>query len=182
MIEPTTTPLPQNVMVARTIVQTGRCSNVRIANFSTGDVWLKPRTRVGMFHSLNGIVEKDQVLFQHVSVSEMKVSLCSENVVSPNLDERPIPVDFSKFDCSSEEKEKAFGLFARFPDIFAADDHDFGCTDAAKHRIFLKNDLPVSQAYRRIPPNRSKRSHHKIARQRHHSQKPQCLCCTYCLG
>uniref|UniRef100_A0A8P4GKR5 Gypsy retrotransposon integrase-like protein 1 n=1 Tax=Dicentrarchus labrax TaxID=13489 RepID=A0A8P4GKR5_DICLA len=41
----------------------------------------------------------------------------------------------------------------RYADVFAAQDEDLGYTDQVKHEIPVVDESPVSQPYRRIPPN-----------------------------
>lgn len=36
--------------------------------------------------------------------------------------------------------------------MFATEDEDLGYTDKVQHEIHLTDDIPVTQAYRRIPP------------------------------
>ena len=59
------------------------------------------------------------------------------------------------FDCNenlnSEEKEEAKKLIAEFPDVFALDRSELGCTDMALHQIPLTSDVPVQASYRRVP-------------------------------
>ena len=44
----------------------------------------------------------------------------------------------------------------KYTDVFAAHDEDLGYTDQVKHEIPLLDETPVSQPYRRIPPNQYK--------------------------
>lgn len=44
-------------------------------------------------------------------------------------------------------------MLRKYADVFAVCDEDLGYTDIVKHEIPVTNDLPVTQAYRRIPPN-----------------------------
>lgn len=44
-------------------------------------------------------------------------------------------------------------LLRGYLDVFAITDEDLGYTELVKHEIPLNDDLPVSQSYRRIPPN-----------------------------
>ena len=52
---------------------------------------------------------------------------------------------------SDEEKIEAEKLIAEFPDVFALDRSELGCTDMALHQIPLTSDIPVQASYRRVP-------------------------------
>lgn len=47
-------------------------------------------------------------------------------------------------------------VLMKHADVFAANDGDLEYTDRVKHEIPLVDETPVSQPYRRIPPNQYK--------------------------
>ena len=50
-----------------------------------------------------------------------------------------------------ENKEKALKLLAEYHDIFALEDGEMGCTDAAKHKIKVTDPKPFKERPRNIP-------------------------------
>ena len=68
--------------------------------------------------------------------------------------ESPFPVDLSHLVdvCSKTQLGKLRALLEKHAKVFATDDESLGYTETVRHRIRLKDDIPVSQPYRRIPP------------------------------
>ena len=77
LVAPSTYPLPDRVLVVRTLcsVRAGRVP-VRVANLGAEDIWLKPRTQIGIIHRVDDIQPEDvQVDFQRVTSSEEQISI-----------------------------------------------------------------------------------------------------------
>lgn len=55
-----------------------------------------------------------------------------------------------------EQQKELVAVLMKHADVFAANDEDLGYTDRVKHEIPLLDETPVSQPYRRIPPNQYK--------------------------
>ena len=52
---------------------------------------------------------------------------------------------------TDSEKEEAAALIAEFPDVFALDRSELGCTNLVYHEIPLTSPVPVQASYRRVP-------------------------------
>ena len=50
-----------------------------------------------------------------------------------------------------ENKENALNLLAKYHDIFALEDREVGCTEAAKHKIKVTDLKPLKERPRNIP-------------------------------
>ena len=50
-----------------------------------------------------------------------------------------------------ENKEKALNLLAEYHDIFALEDGEMGCTEAAEHKIEVTDPRPFKERLRNIP-------------------------------
>ena len=50
-----------------------------------------------------------------------------------------------------ENKERALDLLAEYHDIFALEDGEMGCTEAAKHKIEVTDSKPFKERLRNIP-------------------------------
>ncbi len=55
-------------------------------------------------------------------------------------------------------------LLRRYADVFAVREEDLGYTDRVKHKVPVTDDVLVTQAYRRIPPNQFKEVREHITR------------------
>ena len=53
--------------------------------------------------------------------------------------------------CTEENNEKALNLLAEYHDIFALEDGEMGCTEAAKHKIEVTDLKPFKERPRNIP-------------------------------
>ena len=51
------------------------------------------------------------------------------------------------------QRDEALQMFERNEEVFASSKEDLGCTKTAYHRIYTDDDVPVTERYRRIPPN-----------------------------
>ena len=56
------------------------------------------------------------------------------------------------FEGTTEQREQLQFLLNRHRNVFASDDNDLGYTYRVQHRIPVKDDIPVAQPYRTIPP------------------------------
>ena len=52
---------------------------------------------------------------------------------------------------TEENKEKALNLLAEYHDIFALEDGEMGCTEAAKHKIEVTDPKPFKERPGNIP-------------------------------
>ena len=52
---------------------------------------------------------------------------------------------------TGENKERAPKLLAKYHDIFALEDGEMGCTEAAKHKIEVTDPKPFKERPRNIP-------------------------------
>ncbi|KAI3358312.1 hypothetical protein L3Q82_014755, partial [Scortum barcoo] len=74
--------------------------------------------------------------------------------------------DKTKLDIGGTDNEHnaLCALLAKYIDVFTDDDDDLGSTDKVKHEIKLVDDVPVTQPYRRIPPNQYKEVQEHISK------------------
>lgn len=157
VVEPLNTQLPTGLALIPTLVHSkNRLLPVQIVNLSSEDVWLCPRTKLGVVCSVDNI-ESDktcEVRFHRISadVEEVSVEANDEQLGSK------VQSVLEKLDIGGTEDERAllYALLAKYVDIFTDDDDNLGFTDKVKHEIKLVDDTPVTQPYRRIPPNQYK--------------------------
>ena len=127
---------------------------VRVANMGSDDIWLKPRTRVGIFKSVQEVQDSTHtaVSFRQVAAQELEVSIQSDQPSDPPPTIPSCPVDLTNLDCTKNQRDQLQALLTKHHEVFAADEDDLGFTDTVKHRIICTDDKPVTQPFRRIPP------------------------------
>ncbi|KAL0161724.1 hypothetical protein M9458_045449, partial [Cirrhinus mrigala] len=164
LLEPTHLPLPGGVLVMPTVVSSHHNEGpVQILNMSNEDVWLHPRTRIGVL-SLVELVDNDpehEVTFQRISVNAEEISL---GPTSPSKQEQWSKV-VSQLDLGGtvEQQAELKALLAEYSHVFALEDDDLGFTNRVQHEINLVDDVPVNLPYRRIPPNQYREAKEHIA-------------------
>ncbi|KAK3703603.1 hypothetical protein QZH41_019157, partial [Actinostola sp. cb2023] len=157
LVEPVSWSLPGDIVVVNTVTTViGGRMYIRVANLGREDVFLNPRTRIGVVHSVeNCVVPSDKVDFKRVSVNEEMVCLkeLESDEKTDVSSDFACPVDLSNIDCTNEQRLKLYDLLRKHADLFAKEDEDLGYTETVKHKIRTVDDEPVCQPYRRIPPN-----------------------------
>ncbi|KAK3700941.1 hypothetical protein QZH41_005652 [Actinostola sp. cb2023] len=86
---------------------------IRVANLGREDVFLNPRTRIGVVHSVeNCVVPSDKVDFKRVSVNEEMVCLkeLESDEKTDVSSDFACPVDLSNIDCTNEQRLKLYDL------------------------------------------------------------------------
>ncbi|KAK3518538.1 hypothetical protein QTP70_001500 [Hemibagrus guttatus] len=68
-------------------------------------------------------------------------------------EDRQSPLEKLQIGGTPEQQMELRALLMKYEDVFAICDEDLGHTDRVKHEIPVIDDIPVSQPYRRIPPN-----------------------------
>jgi hypothetical protein len=150
LIEPLAEGGPKGLMVASTVSQVeGGNFWVQVVNVSEEAVTIPPGTRLGTLHSHDGEVT---VACNRVSV---EVTCNHIQVTSkPDTDHsKPSPFNLSGANGSLREVQRLQQLLEKNKDMFYFEDHDLGHTEVDKHRLRLKDDIPVASTFHRIPPS-----------------------------
>ncbi|PIK56258.1 hypothetical protein BSL78_06841 [Apostichopus japonicus] len=133
--------LPKGIVVGATLAMSERGKiKLPISNVSDEDILIPPRTPLGKV--LEAVVIDDgKVSYESIQVRVNNISTAS-NVIPPIWPGLTIP-----------QHQQAEELFQRYHHVFASSDEDLGYTDTITHQIKLTDDVPVKQAFRRIPPS-----------------------------
>lgn len=137
LVEPLTNPPHPSLRVAPTVSS----GMVEVMNFSEQDVWLPPRTRIG--------VTKDFVITEDVSIS------AGSNVITVGTEaddatlESSLP-DLSGIEGTPEDRERAEQLIHTYRHVFSP---GLGRTQTIKHSIRTTDEVAVSIPHRRLPPS-----------------------------
>ena len=129
---------------------------VRVANIGDDDIYVKPKTRIGVVTRVDVMREKSDVEFHRIGdVEEIFIKTdCDVSEISSEADPNfQLPDDLFKLNCSDEQKGLITDLFRKHADAFSKDDDDVGFTSTVTHKIRMMDDQPISQPYRRIPPS-----------------------------
>ena len=124
----------------------------QVVNVTDEDIVIRPRTSIGTVHAyvdeiptFSGKVSVE-VQCNQVFVSEAQVDRDEQQSVE-------CPVDLSDTNCTPQQKAMLESFLIKNRDMFLHDDHDLGLSNKVKHKINLKDDVPVTSNFRRIPPS-----------------------------
>ena len=139
--------LPAGLVVIPTLLDSADSQFVRVANFSTEDIFLPRKTQLAHVESVD-IVGRGETVQVTATANELIVSQDRTPSDSPNCP----PVDIQGADISGPQRQQLQELLIRRSQAFAIDDTDLGYTEEVHHRIRTVDHKPVAQPYRRIPP------------------------------
>lgn len=163
LLEPVSTPLPGGLLVVPTLVPSGNQEfPVQVINTSPEDVWLHPRTRVGLLTPAD-VVNADkscEVRFHRISADLEQISIDS-NVQSTG---KGSILDQLNIGGTPEQQARVGSLLEKYATVFASDDEELGYTEKVQHEIHLTDEVPVTQPYRRIPPTQYREVREHIAK------------------
>jgi hypothetical protein len=138
-------PLTKGLSLGRTIVtvdHTGRVP-IQLANFSDKDIYLKPKTLVGILNPTE--IESP---YKVVQIGEHE-SVGHQSGLVENLLKR---MDTNS-NLSKSQGEKLRDVLGKHTSSFSTDEDDIGFCDAIRHKIVLTDSTPVRVPHRRIPPS-----------------------------
>ena len=127
--------LPSGVEVCPGLVKLGKEVPVTLSNLSLQTVVLAPSAT---------ICQLQEVELEDYSVLEEQTGI---DCPIPELD-----LSETKKNLSTKEYQEVRDTMKTWESLFSDDDLTLGHTDAVKHRIKLKDDQPIKERYRRIPP------------------------------
>uniref|UniRef100_A0A672FZX6 Gypsy retrotransposon integrase-like protein 1 n=1 Tax=Salarias fasciatus TaxID=181472 RepID=A0A672FZX6_SALFA len=154
LLEPGNTPLPGGLMVIPTLTcYSSPVFPVQVINLTQEDIWLPPKTRVGTLSHCESVEnEPFQVKFQRISADHEEVTVSQREGQKSNGGMKSW-LDQLDLGGTPEQQVELSELLRKYEDVFAVHDEDLGFTDRVKHEIPVVDETPVSQPYRRIPPN-----------------------------
>lgn len=136
----------EGVAVTPCLVSPHGGSTLRIANFSKRDVKLRPRTRIGVLtavQEVNGSLQLQEESGKLRIISKMT----GQKYSTPKLP------DLDNFPGNLHQRQRIQHLLAEYADIFYQEGDVLGTTPTIQHHIATKDDTPVAQPHRRIPPH-----------------------------
>lgn len=121
-------------------------------NFLQEDLWLPPRTRLGVLSTVDCVEDATEVHFNRISADHEEVSVDRREAKASD-DELQFMLERLKIE---EEQAKLAVFLSQYADVFAFKDEDLGYTDKVQHEIHLVDNVPVTQPYRRVSPTQYK--------------------------
>ncbi|KAL2095623.1 hypothetical protein ACEWY4_007771 [Coilia grayii] len=129
---------------------------VQVCNLSEEDVWLQPRTRLGILLPVQCMSSDKQceVKFQRISADTEQISLdMGGRDTETNLTNLLDKLDVGG---TAEQQAQLRVVLSKYAGVFAVGEEDLGYTDRVVHEINLVDEVPVNLPYRRIPPTQYK--------------------------
>lgn len=170
LLEPGSVPLPGGLLVVpATLPPQGHTFPVQVINLSSEAVWLPPKTRLGVISQCERLDRAPcEVRFQRISAQHEEVVLrqdSGEDCQHGTGDVTKVRDLLGRLHLGGtpEQQAQLGTLLAQYVDVFAINDEDLGYTDRVEHEIPLLDQTPISQPYRRIPPNQYKEVREHIA-------------------
>ncbi|XP_051938977.1 uncharacterized protein K02A2.6-like [Hippocampus zosterae] len=148
LLEPGNSQLPRGLIVVPTVVPSySNVFPVQVVNLSPEDIWLAPRTRLGILSQCK-CREGDplEVNFQQISSNHKEVTISRKSVPKSNCDVQGL-LDRLDVGGTTTQQAEFRGLLTKYADVFALQDKDLGFTDRVKHEIPVVDEIPVNQAY-----------------------------------
>lgn len=157
LLEPSTIALLEGVVVMPTLVNPHSSQvPVQVCNLSEENVWLQPRTRLGILSPVQCMSSDKQceVKFQRISADTEQISLdMGERDTEMNLTNLLHRLDVGG---TAEQQAQLRVVLSKYAEVFAVGEEDLGYTDRIVHEINLVDEVPVNLPYRRIPPTQYK--------------------------
>ena len=164
--------LPRGIAVVDTFAKVRRgLVPVTVANIGGEDVWLQPRSRIGLvaeasvIHSSDCTIDltEDGIYLRSANATEVAANRISTSEPT-NETSLPFDIDIGGAQSCPEQKRQLLNLLRRYQDVFCHNEDDLGYTDTVKHKIPTTDEQPVCVPHRRIPP-------HQMMEVRAHLQK-----------
>ena len=118
---------------------------------SDGDIWLRPRTRLGVLTHVDSVKgdKSCELQFQRISADTEQVSF--DKCPEASTDVQSILAELNVGGSPEQQAQLAL-LLEKYSFVFAKEDEDLGYNDKVQHEVHLTDDIPVTQPYRCIPP------------------------------
>jgi len=150
--------LPRAIVVTDTVAtKMNGLYPLRIANLGQKDVWLDKGVRVGCIQEMDVVVDTEWETSVEVNeVNEIIVcrqiaEVTRETEIEREKEEIKLPeVDLARF---SQEQAQKIRTFLKEHESCFPKEGEIGFSDTVQHGVTTTDDVPVSQPYRRIPPN-----------------------------
>lgn len=144
--------LPVGLRLGPTYVTVNRSGAVpiHVGNFSDRDVYLQPRTPIGI---LTPCITEPNVDVEQVGVNEIEVRTSVENKAGKTIVDRLLSKMEVGDNIDQVQLEKLKSVIEKHKSTFSMSEHDIGYCDFVEHKINTVDDAPIRVPHRRIPPH-----------------------------
>ena len=144
-----------SLFISPSFIKSQGSSIIPVMNISENkDIIVQPGTKIGICSSASVIENGSKVKVQCCS-NEVTVTLGTsvETAISSKPEIRP-DINLSHLIGKMDELEDVKQLFLKYNDVFTTKtDTLLPCTKTIQHKIYTTDDIPVKQAFRRLPPS-----------------------------
>lgn len=124
LLELSNAPLPSGLLVVPTLVESGKSVfPVQVMNFTQEDLWLQPRTKLGLLSVVGCVDVATEVCFNHISADHEEVSVEVKEIEASESKMQPL-LEHLNVGTLPEEQAKLATLLTQFSDIFVFKDED----------------------------------------------------------
>ena len=153
-VEASLAELPSGVTVGAAVVTVGGKGRIpiQVANFSTKDVYLNPRTPVAAVSTF----QLEPPTFDFVAVEEGHVHVRktgSGDAVRQNDAVDAILNRMDVGDLTDPQRESLQRVVEGYQSTFSKNDDDLGFCDLVEHKIVTADERPIKIPHRRVPPH-----------------------------
>lgn len=145
--------LPRGIVVLDTVsTRINGLFPVHVANIGESEVWLNKGVRIGSITEAEIVCDPEWET--SIEVSDNEITVCRQTAEAMQEKEMPevkLPdIDLTKF--TPQQAAEIQQLLKEHANCFPKEG-ELGFSDAVKHAVNTTDEIPVSQPYRRIPPN-----------------------------
>lgn len=154
--------LPKNILMVDTFVEMkDGIVPVKLMNIGEEDVWLSPKSRIGVVHSAELLQSsEDEYKVEIVPDTEFVIRRIitqdeqnQRTTCQDKISAFSVKLDVNDVEFSEKQHQKWENLLQKHQDVFVFRDEDIGYSTTVTHSINLTDDTPIKIPHRRIPPN-----------------------------
>ena len=152
-IEANLAELPSGVTVGASVVTVGGSGRIpiQVANFSTKDIYLNPRTPVAAVSTF-----KLEPNFEFVAIDEGHVCVCEVGSSDTVMQNDAVDAILNRMDVGNltvPQLERLQEVVGKYQTTFSKNDDDLGFCKLVEHKIVTTDERPIKVPHRRVPPH-----------------------------
>ena len=152
-VEASLAELPSGVTLCAAVVTVGRKGRIpiQVANFSTKNVYLNPRTPVAAVSAF-----QLEPTFEFVPVEEGHVRVRDTGLNDVVRQNDAVDVILNRMDIgelTGTQRDSLQQVLSRYQSTFSKDDDDLGFCDLVEHKIVTTDERPIKIPHWRVPPH-----------------------------
>ena len=145
--------LPETIVLSENLIKfnpaKSKSIKIPVYNPTNSDIWLHKKTVLG---NLEIATATFPIEIQNIKVDEKTFEKFNKNTSNENKnsEDKWLPgVDLSHL--PSDQRKLVESVLIEECEVFSRDEHDIGSVEKLKLKLNLKDDIPISKPYRKIP-------------------------------